>query len=47
MPCAGAVQAVELADAGFTVLTIGADTWWLTECARRERDVLSAKGHLS
>jgi 4-hydroxy-2-oxoheptanedioate aldolase len=47
MPCAGAARALELADAGFTVLTIGADTWWLTECARREGDALRGKGHLS
>jgi len=47
MPCAGAARALELADAGFTVLTIGADTWWLTECARREGDALREKGHLS
>ena len=46
MPCAGAARALELADAGFTVLPIGADTWWLTECARREGDALRAKGHL-
>jgi 4-hydroxy-2-oxoheptanedioate aldolase len=47
MPCVGAAQALELADAGFTVLTIGADTWWLSECAGRERDALRAKGHLN
>jgi 4-hydroxy-2-oxoheptanedioate aldolase len=47
MPCGSASRAVELAGAGFTVLPIGADTWWLTECARRESDALRAGGHLS
>ncbi len=46
MPCASASQALDLAGAGFTVLPIGADTWWLTECARRESDALRARGQL-
>jgi 4-hydroxy-2-oxoheptanedioate aldolase len=46
MPCADAAQAAELAARGFTVLAIGADTWWLIECARREREALAELGLL-
>ena len=36
----------KLAKAGFTVIPVGADTWWLNECASREGDALRADGHL-
>jgi 4-hydroxy-2-oxoheptanedioate aldolase len=47
IPCAGSVQALELARDGFTLLAVGTDTWWLTECATREAVALRQAGHLA
>jgi 4-hydroxy-2-oxoheptanedioate aldolase len=46
MPCTTAAHALALADRGFTMLTVGADTWWLTDRARHEAEALRQAGHL-
>jgi 4-hydroxy-2-oxoheptanedioate aldolase len=46
MPCTTARQALTLADRGFSLLAVGADTWWLTDCARQQAQALRDAGHL-
>ena len=46
MPCATATDALALAERGFGLMAVGADTWWLTECARREAEALRQAGRL-
>lgn len=46
MPCTTAAAALALADRGFGLLAVGADTWWLTDSARREAQALRQAGHL-
>jgi 4-hydroxy-2-oxoheptanedioate aldolase len=46
MPCTTATHALALADRGFALLAVGADTWWLTDSARRETEALRQAGHL-
>jgi 4-hydroxy-2-oxoheptanedioate aldolase len=47
MPSTTAERALALADRGFSLLAVGADTWWLTDRARQEAEALRQAGHLS
>jgi 4-hydroxy-2-oxoheptanedioate aldolase len=46
MPCGNATDALALAEQGFGLIAVGADTWWLTECATREAEALRQAGRL-
>jgi 2-keto-3-deoxy-L-rhamnonate aldolase RhmA len=46
MPCATAADAVALAEHGFSLLAVGADTWWVTGAARQETEALRQAGFL-
>lgn len=46
MPCTTATEALALADRGFSLLAVGADTWWLTGSARNEAQTLREAGRL-
>jgi 4-hydroxy-2-oxoheptanedioate aldolase len=46
MPCSTAADALARAERGFSLLTVGADTWWLNERARHEAEALRQAGRL-
>ncbi|MGW6144829.1 HpcH/HpaI aldolase family protein [Streptomyces sp. NPDC055140] len=46
MPSTTAAGALALAERGFSLLAVGADTWWLTGNARSEVQALREAGHL-
>lgn len=46
MPCTTAASAVALAQKGFSLLAVGADTWWITNNARAETEALRRSGFL-
>ena len=47
MPCTTAASALALAERGFSLLAVGADTWWLTDRARQETEALRQAGYLA
>ncbi len=47
MPCTTAASALALAERGFSLLAVGADTWWLTDRARQETEALRQAGYLT
>jgi 4-hydroxy-2-oxoheptanedioate aldolase len=47
MPCTTAASALALAERGFSLLAVGADTWWLTDRARQETESLRQAGYLA
>ncbi|HEX3514394.1 MAG TPA: aldolase/citrate lyase family protein [Trebonia sp.] len=46
MPSTTAAGALALAERGFSLLAVGADTWWITSAARRETEALQQAGFL-
>jgi 4-hydroxy-2-oxoheptanedioate aldolase len=47
MPSTNAAGAIALAQRGFSLLAVGADTWWITSNARQETEALRRAGFLS
>jgi 4-hydroxy-2-oxoheptanedioate aldolase len=46
MPSTTAAGALALAKRGFTLLAVGADTWWINSAAKQETDALRQAGYL-
>jgi 4-hydroxy-2-oxoheptanedioate aldolase len=46
MPSTTAAGALALAERGFSLLAVGADTWWITSTARQETEALRQAGFL-
>ena len=46
MPSTTAAGALTLAERGFSLLAVGADTWWITSAARQETEALRQAGFL-